>query len=61
MNIQLIVCAWCKSVKNPDGTWNDYPTPAYTGDAEGISHGICPACLEQQKKEWARKSGRNKI
>jgi hypothetical protein len=43
-----IVCAWCERIRTDAGRWEeaDVPPPAYEA-----THGICPECLDAQKRE----------
>lgn len=43
----ISVCAECKKVRNPDGTWESFES--YFGDRLGVdfSHAICPDCLRK--------------
>ena len=43
-----IVCAWCDRVRTAAGCWEETEVPPV---AESATHGICPECLVQQKRE----------
>ena len=43
-----IVCAWCERVRTSAGGWEESSTPPR---AEHATHGICPECLVDQKRE----------
>jgi hypothetical protein len=45
----LTLCAWCKKVRLPDGTWVEVESAAerlefFLLRAPDLSHGICPSC-----------------
>lgn len=44
------VCAWCKKVRQADGTWKE-PVGVIAGK---ITHGICPECLDKELAEIMR-------
>lgn len=41
----LPMCAWCRSIRGEDGRWR--PVEDYLARAVPVSHGMCPACVEQ--------------
>ena len=45
------LCAWCHKVRDDAGFWQEIEQ--YLGERTDatISHGICPACIEQQNRE----------
>lgn len=46
----LPMCAWCKKIRDDDGTW--HPLEKYIKEHSGsdVTHGICPDC--QAKLAW---------
>lgn len=54
-----MVCAWCKRLKRPDGSWATLaPGVKATLPGELISHGICEDCLRSHKKPPPRGTGK---
>ncbi|HTR88267.1 MAG TPA: GAF domain-containing protein [Reyranella sp.] len=45
----LRMCAWCRNVQNPDGTWR--PLHEYVQKIESVTHGMCPTCAKQVEEE----------
>ena len=45
----LRMCAWCRNVQDPDGSWR--PLHDYVQAVETVTHGMCPACLEKKLAE----------
>ena len=43
-----IVCAWCERVRTSAGCWEEAAAEPAIGQA---THGICPDCLIDQKRE----------
>ncbi len=50
----LPVCAWCRKVRNDEGYWKQLEAHLQEHLDVTFTHGICPACLEQQKSQFAR-------
>ena len=45
----LTCCAWCRSVRLPEGTWTEVEAITerldfFFGEAIQVTHGICPSC-----------------
>lgn len=40
----LPMCAWCKSIRNDDGYWQEVERYLLTTHQTQTSHGICPTC-----------------
>jgi two-component system, chemotaxis family, sensor kinase Cph1 len=40
----LPICAWCKKIKDDDGTWSDLEDYIERKTSVAISHGMCPVC-----------------
>ena len=54
-----VVCAWCKRLKRPDGSWVALPPGGRSAlPGEPVSHGICEDCLRLHKKPPSRGTGR---
>ena len=49
----LLLCSWCRKIGH-QGHW--HTTEQYFGKRfdTATSHGICPACAEEQRNEMAR-------
>jgi hypothetical protein len=45
-----IVCAWCERVRTGGSRWERTDVPPVAGR---VTHGICPECLTDQKREAA--------
>jgi sigma-B regulation protein RsbU (phosphoserine phosphatase) len=47
----LSICAYCKNIREPDGTW--VPVERYLSKRARttFSHGICPSCAAELRKE----------
>ncbi len=45
----LPVCAWCKRIRDDDGSWNQVDIYIRKHTSIGITHGICPDCAERIK------------
>lgn len=44
----ITVCAWCGKIRNSSGGWQRVPA-GFQSEAEAqLTHGICPACAENQ-------------
>lgn len=48
------VCAWCRSVRAPDGHWDTLEDYFRRQAASELSHGLCPNCLADMEREGAR-------
>jgi hypothetical protein len=42
----LFACAWCQRVRTEAGSWE--PASAEDLNSAGVTHGICPECLERE-------------
>ncbi|MEI6567493.1 MAG: GAF domain-containing protein [Verrucomicrobiota bacterium] len=45
----LPVCAWCKRVRDSDGSWMSPELYIMNKSRGSVTHGICPTCLAQQQ------------
>ncbi|MBL9085814.1 MAG: hypothetical protein JNM10_01610 [Planctomycetia bacterium] len=43
----LLVCAWCLSVRDRDGTWLPVGHLVYGAQSLPMTHGACPRCLDE--------------
>lgn len=56
----LTICSWCKQVKLADGRWVEVEEAMHAlhlfqqPELPGLSHGMCPACAEQVRADFAR-------
>lgn len=41
------ICAWCKSVRDDNGYWQQVEVYMEAHTGAGFSHGICPNCAEK--------------
>ena len=42
------VCAWCNSIRQPDGHWESLEAYVSHKEDKPITHSICPSCAEDQ-------------
>jgi hypothetical protein len=47
----ICVCAWCKKVKDNHGNWRAGDESTSTESTPRISHGMCPECEKEIRKE----------
>jgi len=47
----LPICAWCKKVRDDQGYWKQVEKYIEENSEASFTHGICPECLDQVKKE----------
>lgn len=56
----LTICSWCKQVKLADGRWAEVEEAMHAlhlfqqPEMPGLTHGMCPACAEQVRADFAR-------
>lgn len=43
----LPMCAWCRSIRNPDGSWS--LLHQYVERSEPVTHGVCPDCATKME------------
>ncbi len=53
----LLVCAWCLSVRDRDGTWLPVGNLVYGAQSVPMTHGACPRCLEDLSASVRRELG----
>jgi hypothetical protein len=53
----LLVCAWCLSVRDRDGTWLPVGHLVYGAQSVPMTHGACPRCLEDLSASVRRELG----
>jgi len=55
------VCAWCHGIRGADQIWRDLATHLQDHLGRGVTHGICPTCMEKTRalaaKEVAEPGG----
>lgn len=51
------ICASCKSVRAPDGTWSSIETFLTLESGNDLTHGVCPTCLKELYPEFADEVG----
>ena len=44
----VAVCAWCKKIRDTKGSWVVPENYGKELSSERVTHGICPACLEER-------------
>lgn len=49
----LPVCAWCKRVRNDQQYWKKVDEFLAESTGRPITHGICPECMEEQRRAFA--------
>jgi|TARA_B110000914_G_scaffold222118_1_gene235052 hypothetical protein len=42
-------CAWCNSIKQPDGNWETFETYVSNKEHKPITHSMCPNCAEENR------------
>ena len=47
------ICAYCKKIRDDEGYWNQVEQYVSAHTDAKFSHGICPACFENEMKEIA--------
>ena len=47
----LPVCAWCKKVRNEEGSWQELGASPQPRIKAAFSHGICPECAARLRTE----------
>jgi len=47
----LPICSYCKNVRGDEGSWEQMESYISTHSDTEFSHGICPDCLDNAKKE----------
>ena len=47
----ILMCAWCRRTLDDDGSWISVEDYISRHSSAGFTHGICPACREQQLSE----------
>ena len=45
------VCAYCKSIRDDEGAWDDLLAYVAKHSHGKLSHGVCPACLRKAKSD----------
>ncbi|MDG2272651.1 MAG: hypothetical protein P8L39_10120 [Halioglobus sp.] len=52
----LPMCAWCKKIKNVDGSWASFERYLSEHRKTDVTHGICPACLIETESKHLKDS-----
>jgi len=47
------ICAWCKNIRNDQGSWEQLEKYLRQHTQAEFSHGICPACLDKRLAQEA--------
>jgi PAS domain S-box-containing protein len=47
----LSICAWCKRIQTPAGSWIDLESYITAHSAANFSHGVCPECVPKIKSQ----------
>ncbi len=47
----LPVCAWCKRIRDDDGSWNQIDSYLRKHTSIGVTHGICPECAHRVQNQ----------
>jgi hypothetical protein len=47
----LPICAWCKSIRDVDGMWNQLESYLIRHSRAKLTHGMCPACYAREVGE----------
>lgn len=55
MEIDLVMCATCRSVKDGDRWLASTPELAAAIKGRSVSHGVCPNCFAVAKADLARR------
>ena len=50
----LPICAWCKRIRDDQGTWQQIETYITVHSEADFTHGICPDCARKHKAEHIR-------
>jgi Zn ribbon nucleic-acid-binding protein len=46
----LVVCAWCKRIRDEQGEWEQMEAYIHSHSEAVFSHGVCPDCEDKLKK-----------
>jgi len=44
----LPICAWCKRIRDKEGTWQQVESYVTVHSEAGFTHGICPECARRE-------------
>jgi K+-sensing histidine kinase KdpD len=50
----LPICAWCKRIRDDEGTWQQIETYITVHSEADFTHGICPDCARKHQAERIR-------
>ena len=45
------ICAYCKKIRDDEGSWNQLESYVRSHSAAEFSHGICPNCYQEQLQD----------
>ena len=51
----LPICAWCKRIRDDEGSWSQVEAYIHKYTGADFTHGICPQCLEKLHAKWKNK------
>ncbi len=49
---RLPICMWCKSIRQPDDTWQKLETYITAHSEADFTHGLCPDCKAEHYGKW---------
>ena len=49
----LPICASCKRIRDDNGHWHQIETYISTRSDASFTHGVCPHCAEQYKRDFS--------
>ena len=52
LELLLPICAWCKQIRDDDGSWQNLESYVTENSNTAFSHGICNHCADKQKSEF---------
>lgn len=50
------ICAQCKKIREDEGSWSQMEAYIMEHSDARFSHGLCPECAEEMRREWLQKS-----
>jgi DNA-binding response OmpR family regulator len=53
------ICAWCKKIRNDEGSWDQLEAYISKNTEASFSHGLCPDCFEEHRAEMERLSDKS--
>ncbi len=55
----LPICAWCKSIRNEDGYWEEVSSYISAHTNTAFTHGLCEVCQQKMLKDAGMTAGEN--